>query len=372
MNDFTRIIWSSEKARSIWEPRIHRAATEWLEVEIRSVKEGLRRNALVFGRVEDLPSVQIGNSNRFAVGHDCVELARALETHDNSTVGRLLGFPDCCRAFFDRTWGAGALDTTFQMAVGGTSGPVQCNILGRWLGIRLVTHLPCSFDCEPTRKLGEAFGALLSPEAAATVQEVLSWPVEWSALHGIAEIKFPVLKISTRTTYTDDKIVVQREGTRYPEEGASGIVFPYQKQRVSTTVHFHRPAHRDNGFSSLQAQEESHAMVLATLAASPPRGLVLDLGCGNGRLLERVREQFQVPAMGVERDRLRAGSTLGIIVVEMKELPGLTFPAVDTLLVSERRFEELPWLYNWCKEKARQVLVYSYDAPVFAKVEVIR
>ena len=56
--------------------------------------------------------------------------------------------------------------------------------------------------------------------------EILGWPLEWSALHGIAEIKTPVLRASARTDATPRKYVVRWEGESYPEGGASGLRFP--------------------------------------------------------------------------------------------------------------------------------------------------
>jgi hypothetical protein len=60
------------------------------------------------------------------------------------------------------------------------------------------------------------------------MHEILSWPVEWSALHGIAEIKTPVLKVSNNTDATAQKYVVQRPGQAYPAEGSHGLSFPFQ------------------------------------------------------------------------------------------------------------------------------------------------
>ncbi len=58
--------------------------------------------------------------------------------------------------------------------------------------------------------------------------EILSWPLEWSCLHGIAEIKTPVLKVSTTTDATASKYVVRVQGDRYPAEGSQGLNFPYR------------------------------------------------------------------------------------------------------------------------------------------------
>jgi hypothetical protein len=62
--------------------------------------------------------------------------------------------------------------------------------------------------------------------------EILRWPVEWSALHGIAEIKSPVVKIITQTDATARKYVVRHAGDHYPEEGAHGLGFPYRGRRI--------------------------------------------------------------------------------------------------------------------------------------------
>jgi hypothetical protein len=57
--------------------------------------------------------------------------------------------------------------------------------------------------------------------------QILRWPVEWSALNGIAEIKTPIAKVSAATETTSTKYVVRRVGDGYPAEGATGITFPY-------------------------------------------------------------------------------------------------------------------------------------------------
>jgi len=95
-----------------------------------------------------------------------------------------------------------------------------------------VPHLPCDFHCEPTLKIGRCLLAVAERSGHAAeadwLQEILSWPAEWSALHGIAEIKTPVLKCITRTDHTDLKYTVRWRGESFPREGAAGLAFPYR------------------------------------------------------------------------------------------------------------------------------------------------
>jgi hypothetical protein len=162
--------------------------------------------------------------------------------------------------------------------------------------------------------------------------EILSWPVEWSALHGIAEIKTPVLKVCTRTDATPSKYVVRRQGDAYPEEGAKGLTFAYRLPRrplLTQSMTFHRgltnpvrarasrPAWYalDNGFPSIEAAETAHAPIvdMACAALSGGGGPVLDLGCGNGALLQRIHERaLAVVPFGIDAaaDRVEHARTL--------------------------------------------------------------
>lgn len=108
--------------------------------------------------------------------------------------------------------------------------PSSANILWRWMGVRAVPHLPCSFSCPGTVALA---ARLLQvgcdagyEEEMDWIEQILRWPVGWSALHGIAEIKTPVVKVSTRTDATAHKYVVRYRGDRYQGEGATGLAFP--------------------------------------------------------------------------------------------------------------------------------------------------
>lgn len=275
--DFTRYIWVSENARTSWEPSISKAVKAQQDIEWLSVAYGVRPCALQIIAAEDLVSfasritefdlsivpVQIiGRSKTYQslplkvqpgqpFSYRCVigkienikAFKNAWDKRDDFLIGKLLGFPDCCANFFVDAWVKQELiDTTWNMALNSTNqtspffceveGPTELNILLRWLGVRVVPHLPCSFNCNPSLefalKLLEVGNKEGYADSIKLTQEMLSWPVEWSALHGIAEIKTPLVKISTCTDATKIKYIVRRKGVNYPIEGISGINFPYK------------------------------------------------------------------------------------------------------------------------------------------------
>ena len=371
--DFTRISWVSDAARAVWEPRLGRIGTAWAELEWRSVASGLRPCALTSVSSEHLvrrtaewavaglsamPVAMSGTSAgyastsiaprvgepfeyRVAVGAlaDVAALKTAIDGGDDSTMGRLLGFPECCIRFFRQTWvNDGCVDTTWAMAANSgrvdatghaieidPGAPFQANILWRWVGPRAVPHLPCSFACRATvdfantlANLAREFG--YGPEME-WLEEILSWPVSWSALHGIAEVKTPVLKVSTRTDATGHEFVVRRPGDRIPAEAAAGLGFPFRAPNrpglthslafrkgleAPIALHTAPPAWyaSDNGFSARAAMDEAHRPIVElALATIGSTGTVLDLGCGNGALLKKIAEAREgVIPFGVDTD----------------------------------------------------------------------
>ena len=143
-----------------------------------------------------------------------------------------------------------------------------------------------------------------------------------------------------------------------PPEGATGIRFPYQAPR--RLVQVQNPTAKANGFSSMGAMLIAHNMVLEALAQSPPKGLTVDLGCGTGHLMRRIKEKFHVPVAGVESDATKVQGNTDILIANLAAMDSLPQNA-DTLVVSQRRFEEIPLLEEWARKHSRQVLVYSYD-----------
>lgn len=279
--DFTRYSWVSELARSAWEPRIARVVRAWLDLEWLSVANGIRDCGLLWvspdvlhalsskwetaglGAIQlELPAGSSRGSTSgpqaIASGLICVavgaqdkieQLRHGWAGCNHEAVGTLLGYPPCCRAFFRDVWvEQRCIDTTWAMAEnqsprkGGSTLRIEmpeaypfANILWRWFGVRAVPHLPCRFECAPSIVFGKRLLEMGSKagyvEEVEWITEILAWPVEWSALHGIAEVKSPLMKLATRTDATAGKCVVQWRGTGYPEEGALGLQFPYRRRR---------------------------------------------------------------------------------------------------------------------------------------------
>ena len=356
--DFTRLSWVSDRARATWEPRISRIGAAWAAIEWRSIVSGIRLCALTSVSAQHLvsrsaewaghnlsgmPVAMSGASPgyastsvapkagepfeyRVAVGalSDVAGLKQAMDAGDDATMGRLLGFPACCIAFFRKTWvDQACVDTTWQMAAASTpatkSGraieidshaPFQANILWRWMGVRAVPHLPCSFNCQSTVDFADrlmALGREIGYGAEMEwIEEILNWSVSWSALHGIAEIKTPVLKASTRTDATAREFVVRRPGARVPAEAASGLGFPYKvperpgithslafRKGLDAPIASHTPPPdwyaSDNGFNTVAAMDEAHRPIVDLARASLGKaGALIDLGCGNGALLKKI------------------------------------------------------------------------------------
>ena len=266
------------------------------------------------------------------------EFKEAWDGLDDRAIGELLGYPTCCCEFFKRVWvDEGLVDTTWPMAVATVSAdvgetlielrsPPKANILWRWMGVRAVSHLPCSFACDATIELADRFIEVGRKhgfdEEMDWLLQILDWPVEWSALHGIAEIKTPILKVSTRTDATPCKYTVRYRGRSTPPEGVRGLRFPFATSSspvLTESDSFNRGLENpigeqfvnaqwyaaDNGFSTVAAMDGSHEPILKTanLVLGENPGMVLDLGCGNGALLKKLLDANpSIVPFGIDRN----------------------------------------------------------------------
>ena len=271
-----RLSWTSEAARAVWKPRFDATAAAWRELEWRSVAAGFRNAALV-----SVDSSSLGACTAQWEAHDLdwvplevglhlgagprpdagpLELAiavlrkgvkddfvQAWENGLRHDIELWLGAPPCCAKSAARFWRHGAADPLWHIAMASPScrrpsrrllelecAPA-CNVLLRGIGIRAISHTPCCLDCMDSIALAErlqAFGDELDCRAAlAWVREILAWPMEWSAWHGLAEIRTPVCRITTATEYSSHRYVVRSHGQGWPHEGAKGLDFPYHNAK---------------------------------------------------------------------------------------------------------------------------------------------
>lgn len=155
------------------------------------------------------------------------------ENHvDHSKVGEHLGFPDCCRAFFDRVWiDEGKIDPIYEVACNTESAtPIDgdpenlriedpnpgANILWRYFGPGFITHIPCSWDCKASIEIARNRYRIMSAngyeEAAHAMYEWLDSPHVWTGYHGICHVRNRHMTASSTTSsYWSQKRVVWGE-----------------------------------------------------------------------------------------------------------------------------------------------------------------
>lgn len=259
--EFVRFMWTGEKVKEIWENRIKRIPRIWNIVEAHSVKEGFRPYALICIQAweeEEIHAIANGlglnilSLEKSSYGLDRLILSSrntfspildALNSRNWHVLGSLLGYPDCCcesSAFYGRH-----RDICRKAALNTASASIslrsdfysfrcipQTNMLLYRLGLKSTPHIPCSFACLETVKISRRYYELASSvgykEEFDQLFELLAAPMEWSCLHGIAEVKTPVFKACMNTDASAHKQVIHLLSTQYPAASVSGYSFPYK------------------------------------------------------------------------------------------------------------------------------------------------
>ncbi len=387
--EFCRISWVSQEADKTWSHRSNLISESWLNFEKELICTGKRQAAMQFTKLADLPALQswaqehglalliVGNSPlyglRFALTRKPYEFFEAWSLGKLADIGYLLGYPECCiKAFVENWTELKRVDTTWPMAretirhidprydfskkihsITVNSSPYTSTML-HWLGIRFVPHLPCSFECEQTIRQGKenanAWKETGRKEVVAWAKEMLSWPVEYTALHGIAEIKTPIVRITCSTDPTVEKYTIRVQGTQFPLLGAPSLTRWCVPSNVKVDTW------TDNGFSTEDVMIEFHAPILEAVGARVLEGIqrVIDLGCGNGLLLDKIATLYHidplVEVVGIESDKAKVSRgrrhefvqfvTRNIYDVDSSQLKGQGKIKPTLVLLSTQRLKE--------------------------------
>lgn len=306
---FSRQVWTSEAARDEWQPRIDKIRAALDDLTLESVSSGLRACGLMQVHRAELDPLTGRSARR---GLAVVPLEHAASPKNSASVTALdalqalvcgpmpagtktvmvvrsavvesvgdwwgggssaelatrLGYPPCCRQFLgqmvddrrlDATWSVAcnsdrAADDPSLISIGATP---ETNTLWAPLSIRAVPHVPCSFSCAASFIAGQQTIDLARAQGYEAeiewMKQILSWPVSWSALHGIAETKTPMLKMVARTDATAAKYTLDWRGTPAPDSAATGLSFPHMPPRrlkVSDSRSFQRGLANTEGTSS--------------------------------------------------------------------------------------------------------------------------
>jgi hypothetical protein len=286
MPPFARIQWASKDIKEKYEPMFNLAKTVYGRLEKETVKHGLRhvttehvspydfdvrqqefaKNGMVF-----LPLQKVGHYTGFSNYHPPVEegkpwhyygvladsiehaeqFAHATEIGDHTTIGKLLGFPECCIDMFNTKWKEGYVDPVWQQAektdqkyvskkedklIRLKDLPWEANTMLRTFNVGPIFHVKDSFDCPHTIQKAKDWVKLakdLNMEGLKEMEMFLRMPVEWDALKGIAYIRTPLFKASINSVTCTERHRVQLEGTYFPSDSPKGLGFPWSEAFVT-------------------------------------------------------------------------------------------------------------------------------------------
>ena len=272
VHPFTQFVWRSAEAKLKWAGRLKMARSLHDRAEYEMVKQGHRKCATLHigprdydARIEQiardglvwLPIQRTKTYSGFSHRHYATDandpnstvygvLARTLEDAeafrtasacgaqardskapvDHGKIGDLLGFPKCCCDFFNEIWPMGYYDPIWQAAVNTPGherisethikvrGSIHAHQLLRYLGFRITSHLPCSFTCEETVKVGRVWLEVMcdiDPLGTDALLDVLRLPLRWRCYRGVAIVETEAFIASTNSMPTEREYIIDFE-----------------------------------------------------------------------------------------------------------------------------------------------------------------
>lgn len=265
MPGFQRIAWTSVDAKGRWAPVLTRAQDQVRRI-LAALSEGTIGSAIIARYAFEIPAtiatcirgghgwlvlgkapaqamadfLQPGTSGDhvwMAIGplSRNAELKAWWDAGNIIAIAELLDLPACCAARASAY--PSRVESEWNLALEASTSlhDPRTNYLLLRLGISPSLHLPCHPSCAAT--LARIGPSITGPD----LRNILSWPMHWSALHGIAETLTPVLRLVHDTVPTADKHQQSRGHAHNAPAGTPvGVTFPYltpatkpQVQRVS-------------------------------------------------------------------------------------------------------------------------------------------
>jgi uncharacterized protein len=261
---FVRSTFVGERQRAIWEPRLEAVRDALARLGVEAVHRqivpcsllsvapaevfAIHNQAAAYGLHTRLLTTRT-NREMMVVGDEQItaRYQDAWEKGERVLLDELSAVPLCCQdahrrlTYRDPVWSLIAGQQTppeYGRGDGLSSSEVdvQCppalNMLFKPLDLSLLNYWPCSLHCEASQRLAETLIALGREVGMAEAMDwllaILDWPVEWSALHGIAELKSGIIKLAYDTDFTHEKLTVRYHGRTQAIEAARGLSFAYR------------------------------------------------------------------------------------------------------------------------------------------------
>lgn len=112
---------------------------------------------------------------------------------DHQTIGRMLGYPECCINYFIRSFPIDPCPIWVDLE-GKIKGFPECNGMLRYFGPKIVAHLSCSPTCRETQKIGKIWFKTMqeiNKNLANELYNLLAGPIIWNSYHGVVQIETP-------------------------------------------------------------------------------------------------------------------------------------------------------------------------------------
>lgn len=275
VRDRVRLSFVGAPQRAAWEARLERARSAESIAALEAVAAGdaavgrarvsdgalfaLHTRAAERGlHLLDLGVAAAGQFHEVAIGRraDVEAYRRAVQAGDAAAAARLAGVPTCCAAAAVRRAETGAAPlwdyATAGAALDSGAADVRSHPLAnpflRAAGISFLPHVPCGPGCEPSLRLAERrrdLARAADEDAAQDAAAILAWPLEWTSLHGLVEIKTGIVRLVHPDGYSAGMRRARFWGPAPAPDAALGLGFAFRKRPSARAPRLFHLSRRD-------------------------------------------------------------------------------------------------------------------------------